>query len=124
MSIRECIEPRALQVKSRTLDVAGLSTALENEEDLLEEFQSIPAFMASESDVPRDCESKNRYMNVLPSNNYKGRNGRGLKDFSLFALAPSSRVPLFLRFGEPGSDYINANFVRVSLKLKIDKKYH
>eukprot|EP00118_Oscarella_pearsei_P015500 m.140176 g.140176 ORF g.140176 m.140176 type:complete len:960 (+) comp38296_c0_seq1:140-3019(+) len=81
-----------LQVKSRLLDVAGLSAALELEDDLIEEFQNIPTHMAGEGDIPPDCQNKNRYNNVLPT--------------------PHSRVPLFLRFGDPCSDYINANFVR------------
>ncbi|XP_062517395.1 uncharacterized protein LOC134192662 [Corticium candelabrum] len=81
-----------LTVRTRRLDVVGLGKALETEDQLISEYQSIPPMMASEEDIPRDCQNKNRYNNVLPS--------------------PHTRVPLFLRFGQPNSDYINANYVR------------
>lgn len=35
-------------------------------------------------------------------------------DCVLLALDPKTRVPLKLKFGEPNSDYMNANFIRVS----------
>ena len=46
----------------------------------------------SVDDIPPACELKNRFTNILPP--------------------PHSRVPLFLKYGLPNSDYINANFIR------------
>ena len=58
-------------------------------------MQTIPMNMATEEDIPPGSGFKNRYLNVLPN--------------------AHSRVPLPLLFDSPHSDYINANFVRVSI---------
>lgn len=41
-------------------------------------------------------------------------NKRWLLTFSLFSAAPKTRVHLSLSLGRPNSDYINANYIRVS----------
>jgi protein tyrosine phosphatase len=48
--------------------------------------------MSCYEDIPSGSHTKNRYKHVLPT--------------------PQTRVPLFLHFDEPTSDYINANFIR------------
>jgi protein tyrosine phosphatase len=79
-------------VKSRPLSLTGLTDALGVEEELVREFQSIPILMSCYEDIPSGSHTKNRYKHVLPT--------------------PQTRVPLFLHFDEPTSDYINANFIR------------
>ena len=49
-------------------------------------------YILSIDNTPPACELKNRFTNILPP--------------------PHSRVPLFLKYGLPNSDYINANFIR------------
>ena len=55
-------------------------------------FGIILVYLISVEDIPPACEDMNRFRNILPP--------------------PHSRVPLFLKYGLPNSDYINANFIR------------
>ena len=48
-------------------------------------------------DIPNGAEAKNRYANVIPM--------------------PDTRVLLTFQDEQPNSDYINANYVRVSMNL-------
>ena len=60
-----------------------------------EEFDAIPTgAMPTLDDLPPGSEDRNRYANVLP--------------------VPETRVVLEQKTGAPNSDYINANYVRVS----------
>ena len=61
-------------------------------------LQTIPLNMAPESDIPPGVLYKNRFRNVLPN--------------------AHTRVPLPLLYSEPHSDFINANFVRVSTGMR------
>jgi protein tyrosine phosphatase len=76
---------------------AGLANFILNREALEEEFAGIPQVTANVDDLPEGADAKNRYANVIP--------------------LPETRVQLSLREGEPLSDYINANFVHVSIVL-------
>lgn len=63
----------------------------EKREELQHEYNDIPSYMPSLSDMPPGTKSKNRYVNVLP--NHRTR-------------VPLSKVP-----DDDASDFINANFV-------------
>jgi len=79
-------------------------TALANfvlsRQSLEEEFAKIPQVTANVDDLPEGADTKNRYANVIP--------------------LPETRVPLSLCEGEPLSDYINANFVHVSIVVVME----
>jgi protein tyrosine phosphatase len=74
---------------------AGLANFVLNRESLEEEFASIPQVTANVDELPEGADTKNRFANVIP--------------------LPETRVQLSPREGEPLSDYINANFVHVSM---------
>ena len=68
-------------------------------------------------DVPPGAENKNRYRNILPSKCTPQREQCTLlvlPDDLSPSSDPHTRVPLFLKFGVANSDYINANYIRVS----------
>ena len=72
--------------------------------------------MITMAEVPPGAEEKNRYKDVLPSEQNKTQHtncslGQYLTKY--MSLDPYSRVALFLKFGVPNSDYINANYIRV-----------
>lgn len=67
--------------------------------------------MTSMSEIPPGTQDKNRYIDVLPSMVILYIR---LSQCELHIITdPNSRVVLFLKFGVPNSDYINANYVRV-----------
>lgn len=61
-----------------------------------EEFALVPVVTARMDELPPGAESKNRYANVIP--------------------LPETRVSLTMRGSDLLSEYINANFVRVSFQ--------
>lgn len=67
--------------------------AQDQRRELSGEYKSIPTYMPSEQELPRDVSvrEKNRYTNVLPN--------------------PDTRVPLSKVENDPASFYINANYV-------------
>ena len=58
------------------------------------EFAAIPQVAPKPDEMPVGADAKNRYANVIP--------------------LPETRVTLSCRGGDPLSQYINANYVRVS----------
>lgn len=80
------------QVRSQPLTVSELERVVTNTGALHAEYASLPSNMVTMAEVPPGAEEKNRYKDVLPN--------------------PHSRVALFLKFGVPNSDYINANYIR------------
>lgn len=69
--------------------------------------------MTSMNEIPSGAQEKNRYCDVLPSLlNYIILKTTPL--YTILIVDPNSRVVLFLKFGIANSDYINANFIRVS----------
>jgi protein tyrosine phosphatase len=82
---------------------AGLANFVLNRELLEEEFASIPQVTANVDELPEGADTKNRYANVIP--------------------LPETRVQLSQREGEPLSDYINANFVHVSIAFIIAESW-
>lgn len=64
-------------------------------DEIRAEFEEIPLVSAKMHELPDGCASKNRYANVIP--------------------LPESRVFLAQLEDDPTSDYINANYVTVSL---------
>lgn len=76
------------------MNFAGLANFSAGKEQLYEEFSIIPQVYPKVEELPEGAETKNRYANVIP--------------------LPETRVHLSIRDGDPLSDYINANFVRVS----------
>jgi len=77
-----------------------LANFILNRQSLEEEFAKIPQVTANVDDLPDGADTKNRYANVIP--------------------LPETRVPLSLCEGEPLSDYINANFVHVSIVIVME----
>lgn len=80
---------------SHPLNFPALAKFANNLEDIKAEFEEIPQVTARTSELPDGCDVKNRYANVIP--------------------LPESRVFLTPIDGIPNSDYINANYVTVSL---------
>ena len=76
---------------------AELANFILNRHSLEEEFARIPQVTANVDELPEGADTKNRYANVIP--------------------LPETRVHLSPREGEPLSEYINANFVHVSIVL-------
>lgn len=66
-----------------------------NQEGLRNEFEKIPQVTTKTNELPEGCDVKNRYANVIP--------------------LPETRVFLSPIEGVPSSDYINANYVTVSI---------
>jgi len=79
---------------------AMLANFILNRQSLEEEFAKIPQVTANVDDLPEGADTKNRYANVIP--------------------LPETRVPLSPCEGEPLSDYINANFVHVSIVVVME----
>jgi protein tyrosine phosphatase len=77
------------------LGFAGLANFSLSREAVQEEFSRVPQVTANVDDLPEGADAKNRYANVIP--------------------LPETRVHLSPREGEPLSEYINANFVHVSI---------
>ncbi|CAG7728688.1 unnamed protein product [Allacma fusca] len=77
---------------SRLCNAVSLTTALQDETKLEEEFRDLPSVNPTMDDIPTGAETKNRYANVIPM--------------------PDTRVLLTFQEDIPNSDYINANFVR------------
>jgi protein tyrosine phosphatase len=75
----------------------------EKREELQHEYNDIPSFMPSLSDMPPGTKPKNRYVNVLP-------NAR--------TRVPLSKVP-----DDDASDFINANFVSGGVNGRDANKY-
>eukprot|EP01147_Barroeca_monosierra_P007420 gene7420-9771_t len=77
----------------RILSVQDLHTLAQdgNISQVQAEFSRIPKFQATYSDIPSGAQSKNRYLDIIPT--------------------PHSRVPLSKLEDEETSTYINANFV-------------
>jgi protein tyrosine phosphatase len=82
------------------MNFAVLANFILNRHSLEEEFAKIPQVTANVDDLPEGADTKNRYANVIP--------------------LPETRVPLSLCEGEPLSDYINANFVHVSIVVVME----
>jgi len=80
-----------------------LHAALTDVSGLESEFRKIPNVNPTLDDIPQGAEKKNRYANVIPM--------------------PDTRVLLTFQEEQPNSDYINANYVRVSHHCAIDKKF-
>lgn len=76
------------------MNFSALAAFANNTQAIAEEYDEIPVIAGQASEVPAGCESKNRYANVIP--------------------LPETRVYLTKIDREPNSEYINANFVRVS----------
>lgn len=76
------------------MDIAGLGAAVKEISAIYDEFSKIPSVSPTLDDIPNGAEAKNRYANVIPM--------------------PDSRVLLTFQDEQPNSDYINANYVRVS----------
>jgi hypothetical protein len=76
---------------------AELANFVVNRTSLEEEFARIPQVTANVDELPEGADTKNRYANIIP--------------------LPETQVHLSPREGEPLSDYINANFVHVSVLL-------
>ena len=79
---------------------AMLANFILNRQSMEEEFAKIPQVTANVDDLPEGADTKNRYANVIP--------------------LPETRVPLSLCEDEPLSDYINANFVHVSIVVVME----
>lgn len=77
----------------RPLDPKKLKECLlpEQSYEMQHEYNDIPSFMPSMSDLPPNTKHKNRYVNVLPNS--------------------ETRVPLSKVEDDDSSDFINANFV-------------
>lgn len=84
---------RFQEVPSHPVNFAGLANFSLEKEQLHEEFSIIPQVAPRPDELPPGAETRNRYANVIP--------------------LPETRVVLSLRDGEPHSDYINANFIKV-----------
>jgi protein tyrosine phosphatase len=78
------------------MNFAGLANCLNDTKAIHEEFALVPVVHARMDELPPGGETKNRYANVIP--------------------LPETRVPMTKRGSDPLSEYINANFVRVSGK--------
>lgn len=78
------------------MQFAALANFALDQESIISEFNEIPTITARADEVPPGCESKNRYSNVIP--------------------LPETRVMLKQISGDESSEYINANYVRVSYK--------
>ena len=67
--------------------------------------------MLTTADISAIPSDKNRYKDVLPSENIAQLfiHSRSVS----IILDLHTRVSLFLKFGVPHSDYINANYIRV-----------
>jgi protein tyrosine phosphatase len=76
------------------MNFAGLANCLNDTKAIHEEFALVPVVHARMDELPPGGETKNRYANVIP--------------------LPETRVPMTKRGSDPLSEYINANFVRVS----------
>lgn len=83
---------------SRSLNFQGLAKFTTDTEGIAKEFEEIPQVTAQTNELPEGCETKNRYANVIP--------------------LPETRVFLNAMDDYPNSDYINANYVTVSYKLR------
>ncbi|GAB6024060.1 hypothetical protein CHUAL_008773 [Chamberlinius hualienensis] len=77
---------------SHRLNFAHLSQFSTDENAITEEYKEIPMTMAKLGEMPSGTEIKNRYANVIPF--------------------PETRVQLAANPEVPGSDYINANYIR------------
>lgn len=77
------------------MNFAGLANFSSAKEQLFEEFSIIPQVCPKVEELPEGAETKNRYANVIP--------------------LPETRVHLSSKEEDPLSDYINANYVRVSI---------
>lgn len=80
------------------MNFAGLANFSSEKEQLYEEFNIIPQVSPKTEELPPGAETKNRYANVIP--------------------LPETRVHLTIKDNDNLSDYINANYVRVSSKIK------
>lgn len=83
---------------SHQMNFQALAKFNENLEGIGAEFEEIPQVTARANELPVGCETKNRYANVIP--------------------LPETRVFLNGSDNDPLSDYINANYVTVSLTLR------
>ncbi|KAI6645950.1 Mucin-like protein [Oopsacas minuta] len=81
-----------IQSNNITLSKLSSYTCPNMEYESNSEFDLLSNTLHTFEDIPPACELKNRFTNILPP--------------------PHSRVPLFLKYGLPNSDYINANFIR------------
>ena len=79
---------------SRPCNAAALTAIIAEPGKIEEEFRDLPTATPTLDDIPAGAETKNRYANVIP--------------------IPDTRVLLTFQEDVPNSDYINANFVRVS----------
>lgn len=80
---------------SHPVNLAALSKFVKNTEEITSEFEEIPQISARTNELPEGCDTKNKYANVIP--------------------LPETRVFLTPIDGYPNSDYINANFVTVTI---------
>lgn len=86
------------EIPSHPMNFAGLANFSSEKEQLYEEFNIIPQVSPKTEELPPGAETKNRYANVIP--------------------LPETRVHLTIKDNDNLSDYINANYVRVSSKIK------
>lgn len=76
------------------LDHQSLQTFVKNKTSIYDEFKEIPQISVRVEEVPENCEDKNRYANVVP--------------------LPETRVHLQRLNDDEKTEYINANYVKVS----------
>ena len=79
---------------SHTLNFVDFLKFAKNTEEIHKEFDQIPQVTTRTTELPKGCDIKNRYANVIP--------------------LPETRVFLQPTEGQPNSDYINANYVTVT----------
>lgn len=89
---------------SHSLNFSGLASFSEDRPAIDEEFSNVPVITVKPDELPLGAETKNRYANVIPM--------------------PETRVMLNPRCAGQNSDYINANFVKVSkTTIHVNYKY-
>lgn len=81
-------------LQSNVLDYQSLQNFTKNKTSIYDEFKEIPQVSVRVEEVPENCEDKNRYANVVP--------------------LPETRVHLQRLNDDEKSEYINANYVKVS----------
>lgn len=81
-------------LQSNVLDYQSLQTFARNKTSVHDEFKEIPQMNVRVEEVPENCEDKNRYANVVP--------------------LPETRVHLKRLNDDEKTEYINANYVKVS----------
>ena len=89
-----CINIKFQSLQSNVLDYQSLRNFNKNKTSIYDEFKEIPQVSVRVEEVPENCEDKNRYANVVP--------------------LPETRVHLQRLNDDEKTEYINANYVKVS----------